>query len=366
MRRDIFYHGRKEPVDVLRYLPRFLANDPYFKKIEDVLSREHESYRLKLVDISKQFYVETATWGLRDWEEFLKIKPAKNASEDLRRAVIRVKRRGDTVMTLSHTQKVLEDLAPYGEVEIQELGENRLKLIIHNGNFYWEELLETLWTLLPAHLTFDFGIYLEHEHALNVGLAEVDGIWEHQDLTLDDSPLEAVVVRGQYVDLDEERFELGADSDSHIEGLSAAVLEQESEYVEYDCDRGELDDEESAAAFERYLRARWLEYKRNPVIEHYLHNNHGLDEGELDGPEEFPLDEEFLRIYWGFGCNRTDKYHVRYQTIYNPREDVTGRELRGLSELGVAGRILLHSKRQLATTGIIRALYVNRRTEKII
>ena len=68
------YFMRKNPVNLLRYLPPFLSKSTEFKDVEDVLSLEHENYRLKLIEIAQQFFLETSTWGLADWETKLLIK----------------------------------------------------------------------------------------------------------------------------------------------------------------------------------------------------------------------------------------------------------------------------------------------------
>lgn len=57
---------RNEPVNLSRYLPAFLLSDKSLKAMLDSCSMEHEKQRLLLDDISKQFYVQTATWGLRE------------------------------------------------------------------------------------------------------------------------------------------------------------------------------------------------------------------------------------------------------------------------------------------------------------
>ena len=70
----IFELLRTYKVDVLRYLPKFLKNDGSFKATEDSLSEEHEKQRLLIIDICKQLFVESATWGLSDWERVYGIK----------------------------------------------------------------------------------------------------------------------------------------------------------------------------------------------------------------------------------------------------------------------------------------------------
>ena len=64
-----FQFLRLDKPDVLRYLPKFLAQDKHFKLIQDACSMEHEKQRQALIDLAKQFYVDSATWGLTAWEK---------------------------------------------------------------------------------------------------------------------------------------------------------------------------------------------------------------------------------------------------------------------------------------------------------
>ena len=66
-----FLRSTEYKTDVNFYLPKFLANDPAFSETQRVLSAEHEKYRLKVIDFAKQFHPQTATWGLKIWEEEL-------------------------------------------------------------------------------------------------------------------------------------------------------------------------------------------------------------------------------------------------------------------------------------------------------
>ena len=88
MGKATFEFMRKVPVNLLRYLPKFLSKDETFKNVEDTLSWKHERYRLKLIDTARQFFLETATWGLSDWEKFLGITPKEGATFDARKALM--------------------------------------------------------------------------------------------------------------------------------------------------------------------------------------------------------------------------------------------------------------------------------------
>lgn len=371
MRSDIFYFMRKNSVDVLRYLPQFLQNDAEFKNIQDALSREHENYRLRLVDIAKQFFVETATWGVADWEQFLKIAPAKDSDLEKRRAVVRAKRRADTVMTLANTKLLLEDFAPRGEVEIQELGENRLQLIMHNGTFYWDELMAALWEMLPAHLAFDFDIHRQLYQTLNVAQLELQQGNNTFDILNTAKLDQRLAIVSSDITSGSQRFDIENNNITSHHAPRFGVVELIHGTIRFDADI-ETPDEYTIVDFERYIRKRWLAFKNNPVVEYYSHNTHDAWDGEIDDEDDeefFPVDQDFLRIYWKFDCGEKaneSKYHLRYQTLLNPRLDIESKEIHALSEIGAAGKILLHSKRKIPTTGIIRALYIKKHTEKIL
>lgn len=151
---DLFYFLRKNGVDLLRYLPPFLAKDATFKDVEDTLSREHESYRLRLVDLAKQFFIETATWSLPDWENFVGVTPLSDDIE-ARRARVRAKLLGSDVMTVANTNKLIRTFTDGDGAFVDESGDpNVVKIILPDRVLYWRELVETLLERMPAHLGF--------------------------------------------------------------------------------------------------------------------------------------------------------------------------------------------------------------------
>lgn len=379
LRSDSFMFLRKVPVDLSRYLPYFLYNDEVFSKIQAALNREHESYRLKLQHLSQQLYHQTAdSEGLKDWELFLKIPNLKGYDTELRRSVIATKLLRNTTMTVANTKKLMREFAPYGEVDIEELGENKLKLIINNGNFVWDELLAALWEWLPAHLIFSFSIEEDFgEETVHYAQATADATWDYLDLDMLSPPPEIVTVGIFPVDISTDTINIdSADEHSdHADFVTCAILTQAAEYTKIDCDRAEILDEDTIEDFERYIRWRWEQFKKNAVVKWYKHGSHGIDEGEIDNPDDpeyFPIDTDFLRIYWAFDCpNDQDgkggkNYHLRYQTILKPRPDFTPQDINYLSAVGAAGKMLLHSKLDVPTSGIVKALYIKKTETKII
>lgn len=365
LRTDSFMFLRKVPVDLQRYLPRFLYSDKIFSAAQGTLNAEHELYRLKLIEVAKQFFYQTATWGLDDWELLLKIPNVAEKDMELRRKLIGAKLLRNTTATVQNTKRLMREYATHGDVDIEELGGCRLRLIGVNSDFYWDEMLAALLEFLPAHLTFDFTIF-EDFGAEYITFAQAAAVADSQVFNLDMlSPPPLEIAAGNFlVDVGTDTFGTADSAETFAQDLGVAIIELCSENLQIDCDRGELSDTETAEEFERYLRRRWAQFKLNPVIKFYTHEWQDLD-SEIDEPEIFPIDQDFLRLYWQFPCG-DDKWHIRYTTILNPRQDIEPAEVKYLSQVGTDSQMLLHSKKNIPTTGIIRAVYVKKQIFEVI
>lgn len=155
---------RTNHVDLLRYLPKFLANDPNFKDVQDTLSWEHERYRLKVMDILAQFFVDTATWGLADWERVYDLKSAPGDSYELRRERIKVKMRGVGTSTLAvMTNMVNAFVATKDAVfhENVEPGVFRIDMPMYVE--YMDQVIKMLEIYKPAHLTCIIAMISAHD-----------------------------------------------------------------------------------------------------------------------------------------------------------------------------------------------------------
>lgn len=161
------------PVELQRYLPQFLEHDPTFSATLESLSKEHEKQRLELIDVTKQFFVATATWGLADWEEFLSLHPDPNDSNEKRRAHIMIALRGSQTTTITRVQDIIN---AYGAGYVEE----------HNDKYYFiiftsatdekaiNELRRTIEIYKPAHL----GCYVYLGWAWN-GKINFDGTYTY-------------------------------------------------------------------------------------------------------------------------------------------------------------------------------------------
>ncbi|WP_303060272.1 putative phage tail protein [Veillonella magna] len=148
----IFELLRTHKVDVLRYLPKFLANDGTFKDVQDALSTEHENLRLTIIDIARQFFVETATWGLADWERIYDL-PSIGGVAERRAALLRKIRARDTI-TKSRMQALVDSIVWTHDATIVENVAPGVFRIDMETIIALEELRAAVNFYKPAHLTY--------------------------------------------------------------------------------------------------------------------------------------------------------------------------------------------------------------------
>lgn len=149
----IFNLLRTYKVDVLRYLPKFLSKDGTFKATQDSLSEEHEKQRLLIIDICKQLFVESATWGLDDWERVYELQN-KHLSIDQRRNLLLVKMRGAQTITEEKLQEIINLVYPPQNAVVKEnTGANTFKVIIDTIDAL-DEIRRVVEIYKPAHLSY--------------------------------------------------------------------------------------------------------------------------------------------------------------------------------------------------------------------
>lgn len=149
----IFNLLRTYKVDVLRYLPKFLSKDGTFKATQDSLSEEHEKQRLLIIDICKQLFVESATWGLDDWERVYGLQN-KHLPIDQRRNLLLVKMRGNQTITEEKLQEIVNLVYPPKNAVVKEnTGANTFKVIIDTIDAL-DEIRRVVEIYKPAHLSY--------------------------------------------------------------------------------------------------------------------------------------------------------------------------------------------------------------------
>ena len=102
--------------------------------------------------------------------------------------------------------------------------------------------------------------------------------------------------------------------------------------------------------FEKWIADQWKKWKKNPVIEPYLH-----PEGELYPTDDdfFPVDQDFLKLYFKYPNNK-----IKYFTLYNPKDNLKAADI---NVIGLLSKDALNNP-----TGLVKALLVKKTAEKIL
>ncbi|EJU21190.1 PF10076 family protein [Peptoanaerobacter stomatis] len=116
-----------ERVELINYLPLFYRKIEQMKAVQDTLSIEVSKMRCVEKDVFLQGFVETATWGLKFFEEELGLDIEPNLSYEQRREVIKAKLRGTGTTTIKLIKNVSIAYSN-GEVEVTE----------HNDEYYFD------------------------------------------------------------------------------------------------------------------------------------------------------------------------------------------------------------------------------------
>ncbi len=147
---------RDEKADISKYLPEFVRGDPALGRVLAIESEEHERQRLEIRDLLAQAFIDTATWGLTDWERILGLKPDAGDSYEQRRNRILLKLQGRQVSTLDFMARLCARYTVDKAAEIEEHNEeNRFRVYLHGGVSDLPGLREALETYKPAHLAYN-------------------------------------------------------------------------------------------------------------------------------------------------------------------------------------------------------------------
>ena len=164
------YFLRNLPADISRYLPQFLQTDEHFKGLLTACSTEHEKYRLLLDELSNQLYVQTATWGLADWERILALQPNATDDYEQRRNRILLYLQGRQISTIDFLERLVKRyLSSDGSDHIVEHNDQSIfHVFIDSGKvLYLKDLHEGLDTYKPAHLAYDIILAMKRRFFLN-------------------------------------------------------------------------------------------------------------------------------------------------------------------------------------------------------
>ena len=168
---------RTHPVDISRYLPKFLAKDKTFANMLNTFSWEHEKQRLFLQELGKQFFVPTATWGIRDWERIVDVTPDAGDTYEQRRNRVLLKLNGRQTSTLDFMSHLISRYIDEDGGYIEEHNEKNTFSVILEGNIKDKKGLdEALDTYKPAHLGYDYRFYITDRDLQDEPISDGDGL----------------------------------------------------------------------------------------------------------------------------------------------------------------------------------------------
>lgn len=167
----MLYLLRRTPVKTLKHLPKFLPTDNDLKNTALISDDEHEKLRLDILDVKKQLFVETATWGLSDWERVLDLSVKENAGIEDRRIQILLKLQGANTVSETFMNNLInmfcEDKSGY---IIQHNPEYWFEVVL-NGNqkLDLDSLSDAIETYKPAHLGYTYSVNISLDSRRYIG-----------------------------------------------------------------------------------------------------------------------------------------------------------------------------------------------------
>lgn len=163
---------RNGPVDILRYLPDFLAKDKNFKLLHDCESREHERLRLALNDLFTQFFIPIAgESGIEKWEKIIGLIPRADADLEARRRAVLLWLQSSQVSTVEFMRRLVARYYPDDtHVQIEEHNEEYYFRILADGfPVDYQGLWQAVEMYKPAHLGYGLHVEIKHDFSIYIG-----------------------------------------------------------------------------------------------------------------------------------------------------------------------------------------------------
>ena len=145
--------------DLMKYLPWYYQENSTMIEIQGALGKEVGMLIYHMDDLDKQFFIDTATWGLEMYEKELGLQTNRGLSYENRREIIKAKLRGRGTTTIQMIKNTAEAFSG-GEVDVIEYpSEYRfvVKFIGVKGiPRNMQGFIDALESIKPAHLGYEF------------------------------------------------------------------------------------------------------------------------------------------------------------------------------------------------------------------
>lgn len=146
-------------LSLMKYLPPYWHEIQEMKELQKTAGEEIGNSKYWVDDLLKQCFIQTATWGLDQWERELGLATDPNKSYGHRREVIWAKLRGAGTTTKAMIKNAAMAFSG-GEVDVQEYPTEYRFVVRFIGvkgippNM--SGLIQTLNEIKPAHLSYTF------------------------------------------------------------------------------------------------------------------------------------------------------------------------------------------------------------------
>ncbi|KNF07178.1 hypothetical protein CLPU_22c00300 [Gottschalkia purinilytica] len=145
--------------NLMKYTHKDYLNSKYMTQLQNGIAKEFGMIAYYIEDIYKQFFIDTATWGLSVYEKELGLQSNSSLSYEERREIIKAKLRGAGTATKQMIKDTAEAFSG-GQVEIIEHS-NKYYIEIHfigtigipKNMKSFENMINEI---IPAHLGYNF------------------------------------------------------------------------------------------------------------------------------------------------------------------------------------------------------------------
>lgn len=145
-------------MNLIEWLPSYYKKSQEVNNLQESISIENEKLKKYLEEVTKQFFVDTATWGIDYWERQLALQVDPKESLDIRKARIKTRLRGTGTTSIEMIKNVCKSFVN-GKVAIIENQDYSfiIKFTDVKGIPSNIEYLRTsIEKIKPAHLNFSF------------------------------------------------------------------------------------------------------------------------------------------------------------------------------------------------------------------
>ena len=152
-------------VDTSHYVPDYVSEIPENSAIQYVINRELSRYYFCIQDILNQFNIDTATWGLKIYENKYGLPYNSNLNYEDRRKLIKAKMRSHEIANTDNIIKICELFADNPKVKRHD-SEGYFEVLLETQDSFsnfTDSLIQLIDDFKPAHLGQKLILMTKHE-----------------------------------------------------------------------------------------------------------------------------------------------------------------------------------------------------------